>query len=86
MLARSEGLDRLSDVSKDHLQLLKTMHNVGLKWVEKFLQEDASLIFHLGYHSVCNTFALEYLLKCSSFVFPFMPMGHGSGSVEVRSV
>ncbi|KAK4582380.1 hypothetical protein RGQ29_025526 [Quercus rubra] len=52
VLARSEGLDRLSDVSKDHLQLLKTMHNVGLKWVEKFLQEDASLIFRLGYHSV----------------------------------
>ncbi|XP_050243988.1 transcription factor bHLH140 isoform X3 [Quercus robur] len=52
VLARSEGLDRLSDVSKDHLQLLKTMHDVGLKWAEKFLQEDASLIFRLGYHSV----------------------------------
>ncbi|KAM4078941.1 hypothetical protein ACB094_09G078100 [Castanea mollissima] len=52
VLARSEGLDRLADVSKDHLQLLKTMHDVGLKWAEKFLQEDASLIFRLGYHSV----------------------------------
>uniref|UniRef100_A0A5B7BT05 Transcription factor bHLH140 n=1 Tax=Davidia involucrata TaxID=16924 RepID=A0A5B7BT05_DAVIN len=51
VLARSEGLDRLADVHKEHLQLLRTMHDVGLKWAEKFLSEDESLIFRLGYHS-----------------------------------
>ncbi|KAI4353391.1 hypothetical protein L6164_002345 [Bauhinia variegata] len=51
VLSRTEGLDCLSDVKKDHLQLLKKMHAVGLKWAEKFLQENASLSFRLGYHS-----------------------------------
>ncbi|GMY25543.1 transcription factor bHLH140 [Fagus crenata] len=51
VVPRSEGLDCLADVRKEHLQLLRTMHDVGLKWAEKFLQEDASLIFRLGYHS-----------------------------------
>nr|GME08854.1 transcription factor bHLH140 [Ipomoea batatas]GME19944.1 transcription factor bHLH140 [Ipomoea batatas] len=52
VLARVEGLDRLADVSKEHLPLLKTMHAVGLKWAEEFLNENESLIFRLGYHSV----------------------------------
>ncbi|XP_058075067.1 transcription factor bHLH140 isoform X2 [Magnolia sinica] len=51
VLARRNGLDRLADVQKEHLQLLRTMHSVGLKWAEKFLVDDASLIFRLGYHS-----------------------------------
>ncbi|GMY25541.1 transcription factor bHLH140 isoform X2, partial [Fagus crenata] len=51
VVPRSEGLDCLADVRKEHLQSLRTMHDVGLKWAEKFLQEDASLIFRLGYHS-----------------------------------
>ncbi|PON92185.1 Basic helix-loop-helix transcription factor [Trema orientale] len=51
VLARYEGLDQLADVRKEHLQLLKTMHAVGLKWAETFMHEDASLIFRLGYHS-----------------------------------
>uniref|UniRef100_A0A2N9I254 HIT domain-containing protein n=1 Tax=Fagus sylvatica TaxID=28930 RepID=A0A2N9I254_FAGSY len=51
VVPRSEGLNCLADVRKEHLQLLRTMHDVGLKCVEKFLQEDASLIFRLGYHS-----------------------------------
>ncbi|KAJ8551045.1 hypothetical protein K7X08_000415 [Anisodus acutangulus] len=52
VLARVEGLDRLADVQKEHMSLLKTMHSVGLKWAEKFLSENNSLIFRLGYHSV----------------------------------
>ncbi|OIT21158.1 PREDICTED: transcription factor bHLH140 [Nicotiana attenuata] len=51
VLARVEGLDRLADVQKEHLTLLKTMHSVGLKWAEMFLSENNSLIFRLGYHS-----------------------------------
>lgn len=52
VLARVEGLDRLEDVQKEHLILLKTIHSVGLKWAEKFLSENNSLTFRLGYHSV----------------------------------
>ncbi|KAK4771294.1 hypothetical protein SAY87_031826 [Trapa incisa] len=53
VLARAEHLDCLSDVREEHLELLRRMHGVGLKWAEKFLQEDdPSLVFRLGYHSV----------------------------------
>ncbi|XWS43868.1 hypothetical protein CRYUN_Cryun16bG0141300 [Craigia yunnanensis] len=52
VLARFEGLDSLADARKEHLRLLLTMSEVGLKWADKFLGEDASLIFRLGYHSV----------------------------------
>ncbi|TKY63529.1 Histidine triad (HIT) protein [Spatholobus suberectus] len=51
VLARTGALDCLADVQKEHLQLLKKMHDVGLKWAEKFLNENASLVFRLGYHS-----------------------------------
>ncbi|XP_010253810.1 PREDICTED: transcription factor bHLH140 isoform X2 [Nelumbo nucifera] len=51
VLARLDGLDRLADVQKEHLSLLRTMHSVGIKWAKKFLSDDASLIFRLGYHS-----------------------------------
>ncbi|KAL3531672.1 hypothetical protein ACH5RR_005193 [Cinchona calisaya] len=51
VLARVEGLDCLADVHKEHLPLLRAMHAVGLKWAEKFLDENESLIFRLGYHS-----------------------------------
>ncbi|ESW06750.1 hypothetical protein PHAVU_010G073200 [Phaseolus vulgaris] len=51
VLARIGGLDCLADVQKEHLQLLNKMHDVGLKWAEKFLNENASLVFRLGYHS-----------------------------------
>ncbi|KAK2452284.1 transcription factor bHLH140 [Trifolium repens] len=51
VLARSRGLDCLSDVQEEHLSVLKRMHAVGLKWAEKFLSENASLVFRLGYHS-----------------------------------
>jgi aprataxin len=54
VLSRHEGLDCLADVRKEHLHLLRTMHDVGLRLAEKFLQEDASLIFRLGYHLVCK--------------------------------
>ncbi|XP_038688379.1 transcription factor bHLH140 isoform X2 [Tripterygium wilfordii] len=51
VVARCDGLDSLADVGKDHLQLLMSMHAKGLEWAEKFLHEDPSLIFRLGYHS-----------------------------------
>ncbi|KAK7390348.1 hypothetical protein VNO78_25653 [Psophocarpus tetragonolobus] len=51
VLARIEGLDCLADVRKEHLLLLNKMHDVGLKWAKKFLNENASLVFRLGYHS-----------------------------------
>ncbi|XP_038906054.1 transcription factor bHLH140 isoform X2 [Benincasa hispida] len=51
VVARHEGLDQLADVCGEHLPLLRTMHAVGLKWIDKFFHEDASLVFRLGYHS-----------------------------------
>ncbi|KAI3781641.1 hypothetical protein L2E82_11661 [Cichorium intybus] len=51
VVARAEGVDRLSDIRKEHLPILRTMHAVGLKWAEIFLKENESLIFRLGYHS-----------------------------------
>lgn len=70
MLSRYEGLDQLADVSKEHLQILKTMHAVGLKWAETFLREDTSLIFRLGYHSVCVK-SCSKVCCYSSFLFFF---------------
>ncbi|KAJ6819416.1 putative receptor-like protein kinase [Iris pallida] len=52
VLSRFPGLDSLADVRREHLPQLKEMHAVGLKWIEKFQNDDASLIFRLGYHSV----------------------------------
>ncbi|XP_051132115.1 transcription factor bHLH140 [Andrographis paniculata] len=52
VLARADGLDTISDVRREHISLLKSMHSVGLKWAEKFLSENKSLLFRLGYHSV----------------------------------
>lgn len=54
VLARSAGLDCLADVREDHLELLRKMHSMGLKWAERFLHEDSSLVFRLGYHSVSS--------------------------------
>ncbi|KAK6118262.1 hypothetical protein DH2020_048048 [Rehmannia glutinosa] len=51
VLARADGLDSIADVRREHVSLLKTMHDVGLKWAEKFLDENKSLSFRLGYHS-----------------------------------
>ncbi|RDX69924.1 Transcription factor bHLH140, partial [Mucuna pruriens] len=51
VLSRTGGLDCLADVQEEHLHLLKKMHDVGLKWAEKFLNENDSLVFRLGYHS-----------------------------------
>uniref|UniRef100_A0A7N0VD87 Macro domain-containing protein n=1 Tax=Kalanchoe fedtschenkoi TaxID=63787 RepID=A0A7N0VD87_KALFE len=61
VVARYQHLDWLGDVQKEHLPLLKGMHTVGLKWAEKFMSEDSSLVFRIGYHSVhhhcsCHTF------------------------------
>jgi len=68
VLARQESLDGLEDVRKENLQLLQEMHNVGLKWVDRFQNEDASLIFRLGYHSVLkSSFTFKALLN---FLFP----------------
>lgn len=66
VLARTGGLDCLSDVQNGHLPLLKKMHAVGLKWAEKFLHENASLVFRLGYHLVCRV----YIQNLFFFLFP----------------
>lgn len=65
MVARDHGLDCLADVRKENLQLLRTMHAVGLKWAEKFLHDDSTLVFRLGYHSVC-------MLLCLVFFFYYI--------------
>ncbi|KAJ0228903.1 Transcription factor bHLH140 [Hirschfeldia incana] len=52
VLARQENVDGLEDVGRENIQLLEEMHNVGMKWVQRFQDEDASLVFRLGYHSV----------------------------------
>uniref|UniRef100_A0A453IAM8 Macro domain-containing protein n=1 Tax=Aegilops tauschii subsp. strangulata TaxID=200361 RepID=A0A453IAM8_AEGTS len=52
VISRTDGLDSLADVKKAHLPLLRSLHSAGLKWAHKFLEEDASLKFRLGYHSV----------------------------------
>ncbi|KAL5539231.1 hypothetical protein UlMin_043895 [Ulmus minor] len=67
VLARHKGLDRLADICEEHLQLLKTMHAVGLKWADKFFKEDASLIFRLGYHSVPSMRQLHLHLISQDF-------------------
>ncbi|KAJ1699030.1 hypothetical protein LUZ63_007542 [Rhynchospora breviuscula] len=52
VLSRLNGLDCLEDAKREHLPMLKSMHSAGVKWVKKFLSEDPSLHFRLGYHSV----------------------------------
>ncbi|KAL5209444.1 hypothetical protein ABZP36_005067 [Zizania latifolia] len=52
VVSRMDGLDSLADVNKEHLSLLRRMHSAGVKWAQKFLEEDPSLVFRLGYHSV----------------------------------
>ncbi|CAN6295455.1 unnamed protein product [Urochloa humidicola] len=52
VISRTDGLDSLADVKKEHLPLLRRMHSAGVKWAQKFLEEGASLVFRLGYHSV----------------------------------
>ncbi|GJN31161.1 hypothetical protein PR202_gb19524 [Eleusine coracana subsp. coracana] len=52
VISRTNGLDSLADVKKEHLPLLRKMHSAGVKWAQKFLEEDMSLEFRLGYHSV----------------------------------
>lgn len=62
VLARMESLDCLADARKEHLPLLETMHAVGMKWADKFLNENAPLVFRLGYHSVSNNHNLDFAL------------------------
>ncbi|WOL06874.1 hypothetical protein Cni_G15608 [Canna indica] len=52
VVSRLQGFDCLADVQQEHLSLLKKMHSAGAKWADRFLREDSSLIFRLGYHSV----------------------------------
>ncbi|XP_062210916.1 transcription factor bHLH140 [Phragmites australis] len=52
VISRTNGLDSLADAKKEHLPLLRRMYSTGVKWAQKFLEEDASLVFRLGYHSV----------------------------------
>ena len=73
VLVRSEGLDCLADVGREHLQLLRTMHTVGVKWAEKFICEDELLVFRLGYHSVCDSLS-NCLLFTPFFTFSLHTM------------
>ncbi|KAK1312410.1 hypothetical protein QJS10_CPA07g01152 [Acorus calamus] len=52
ILSRLNGLDQLRDVRKEHLHLMKKMHSIGLEWAKKFIIDDNSMVFRLGYHSV----------------------------------
>lgn len=63
VVARYKNLDWLEDVRKEHLPLLKAMHTVALRWIEKFLSEDSSLMFRLGYHSVWGIFPARLMLE-----------------------
>ncbi|KAL8140735.1 hypothetical protein V2J09_006756 [Rumex salicifolius] len=72
VLARLEGLDRLADVSQEHLHLLRTMHGVGINWAKKFLQDDESLIFRLGYHSVPSMRQLHLHVISQDFDSPHL--------------
>uniref|UniRef100_A0A0D9VSX0 Macro domain-containing protein n=1 Tax=Leersia perrieri TaxID=77586 RepID=A0A0D9VSX0_9ORYZ len=44
VVSRQDGLDSLADVKKEHLPLLRRMHSAGVKWAQKFLEEDSSLV------------------------------------------
>ncbi|KAK6943166.1 hypothetical protein RJ641_028543 [Dillenia turbinata] len=52
VVARKQGLACLADACEEDEVLLRKMHAKGLEWIQKFLLEDKSLIFRLGYHSV----------------------------------
>ncbi|KAI3988982.1 hypothetical protein MKX01_016553 [Papaver californicum] len=51
VVARKDGLDRLTDVRMEHLPLLRIMQDVGMKWATKLISDEPSLVFRLGYHS-----------------------------------
>lgn len=54
VLARADGLDSIDNVCEKHIPILKNMHAVGLEWAKKFILENKSLSFRLGYHSVSH--------------------------------
>lgn len=51
VVAREDGLDRLSQVRKQHLPLLRHMEALGTKWASTFQESDPSLHFQFGYHA-----------------------------------
>ncbi|KAK8960110.1 Transcription factor bHLH140 [Platanthera guangdongensis] len=52
VISRLPRVDSLADIRRENLPILKKMHDVGLKWAEKFCSHDPSLVFRLGYHSI----------------------------------
>lgn len=70
VISRQDGLDRLADVGKGHLPLLQHMHNLGEDWITYFLNEDPSLIFRLGYHSVPSMRQLHLHIISQDFDSP----------------
>ncbi|KAJ7555676.1 hypothetical protein O6H91_05G050100 [Diphasiastrum complanatum] len=52
VVARVDGLDSFTDLRKEHISLLRHMDFLGQSQAGSFLQEDPTLIFRLGYHSV----------------------------------
>ncbi|KAI4331613.1 hypothetical protein MLD38_029787 [Melastoma candidum] len=72
VLARLGGLDSLADVHEEHLELLREMHSTGMKWAEKSLLEDSSLVFRLGYHSVPSMRQLHLHVISQDFNSPHL--------------
>ncbi|XP_020529579.1 transcription factor bHLH140 isoform X2 [Amborella trichopoda] len=72
VLVRLDGLDGLADVRKENLHLLRDMHSVGLKWVQNFWHDDASLVFRLGYHSAPSMRQLHLHVISQDFDSPHL--------------
>ncbi|KAG0560402.1 hypothetical protein KC19_10G178600 [Ceratodon purpureus] len=51
IIARRDGLDSIEDVGSQHLPILKHMHSLGETWARRYIDEDPTLVFRLGYHS-----------------------------------
>ncbi|XP_057862427.2 transcription factor bHLH140 [Cryptomeria japonica] len=72
VISRMNGLNSLEDAGKEHLQHLQNIHNLGQEWVAKFLNEDQSMIFRLGYHSVPSLRQLHMHVISQDFDSPFL--------------
>ncbi|KAL2630199.1 hypothetical protein R1flu_014885 [Riccia fluitans] len=51
VVSRTQELDTVEDVRREHAGLLEHMHSLGMKYVASFLKDDPLLVFRLGYHS-----------------------------------
>jgi aprataxin len=73
IIARRDGLDSIEDVGSQHLALLKHMHSLGETWARRYIDEDPTLVFRLGYHwvsdihHICKTGTERFLIFMCSF-------------------